>query len=374
MTASPDEATADPSVRCEEARRLAEHGDLGRAAAIFEEVLALGDTPCRAMAALGLAVVREDEGDHAAARAADEIAIATGDHEYAPRAAYHLALSHERDGDLSRAKAAWERVVGFDNAAYLPPACLALAQIADDEQDFATARQWWERTISSAAEPYAATAAHDLAQRLLEDGEAAAAQRILDHARAGGAGDARLAVSLGIAHLDLAIAALREAAGAEDPEVTPLAVELLARVLPLRGRERDGQRVWRHGLDSPDGRIAEGVRARIRRDLDSSGITVWWDEAIEASVTTNTLPSLTDAVFAALDQMYVLVAMRYAESPEDLPDDVEALLGDAVRVPSEYPWGRALHASFAERLRAAMGADEDVLPPHWPDTGEPGDD
>src|SRR5262245_5618931 len=121
MTATPDEVTAELSARCEQARRLAEGGDLARAAALCQEVLARGDSPYRAMAALGLAVVREDEGDHAAARAAGEIAIATGDAEYGARAAYHLALSHERAGEYDQARRAWQRVVDFGNPAYLAP-------------------------------------------------------------------------------------------------------------------------------------------------------------------------------------------------------------------------------------------------------------
>lgn len=367
MTATPDEATADPSVRCEEARRLAERGELDRAATIFQEVLALGDTPYRAIAALGLAVVRADAGDLAGARAADEIAIATGDEEYGPRAAYHLALSHEREDEYEQARSAWQRVVDFGNPAYLPPACLALAQIADDARDLATARQWWERAIGAGAQPFAAAAAHDLAQRLLEEGQAAEAQRVLEQAREGAERDPRLAVSLGIAHLDLAISALRQALDVEDPDITPLAVELLARVLPLRGREEDARLVWGRGLGSADPQVAEGVRARIRRDLDSSGDTVWWDGQVEAAVRDNSAPALADEVFAALDQMYVLVAMRYAEGDQDLPDEVYELLGDAVRVPSGFRWGRALHTSFAERLRVAMGSDEEVLSPDWPD-------
>src|SRR6202043_3215470 len=60
---------SDPLVRYEQARQHAENGELELAAALFEEVLALGDVPQRAQAALGLAVVREDAGDVEGARA-----------------------------------------------------------------------------------------------------------------------------------------------------------------------------------------------------------------------------------------------------------------------------------------------------------------
>jgi tetratricopeptide (TPR) repeat protein len=401
MTATPDEATADLSARCEEARRSAESGDLDRAATLFQEVLALGDTPYRAVAALGLAVVRADAGDHAGARAADEIAIATGDREYGSRAAYHLALSHERAEDLERAREAWERVVEFGNPDYLPPACFALAQLADDAGDFPTARQWWERAInaSDAEDPhdahdahdphdshdphdqpdqpdsaergagaasYALAAAHELAQRLLERGEPGEALRVMERARHAGR-DPRLAVTSGMAHLDLAVQALYSATRAGDPEVSPLAIELLARILPLRGRVDEAGEVWRRGLTDEDPGIVADVRERLRRDLAPADTEVWWDPVLEAAIGDGAAPALADEALAALDQMYVLAAMRYAEGQGDLPIEAYDLLAQVVRVPSDFPWGSALHASFAARLRGAMGTDEEVLPATWPD-------
>ncbi|MCP9976777.1 hypothetical protein [Actinomadura madurae] len=132
MSESPDPVSDDAARLCEEARDLAENGDAVRAALLFEKVLALGDTPCRAQAALGLAVVLDDAGEVERAREADRAAIATADPEYGPRAAYHLALTHERAGEPERAAPAWRVVVDFGNPAYLPPAHLALARIADD--------------------------------------------------------------------------------------------------------------------------------------------------------------------------------------------------------------------------------------------------
>ncbi|MCQ0011739.1 hypothetical protein [Actinomadura madurae] len=103
MSESPDPVSDDAARLCEEARDLAENGDAVRAALLFEKVLALGDTPCRAQAALGLAVVLDDAGEVERAREADRAAIATADPEYGPRAAYHLALTHERAGEPERA-------------------------------------------------------------------------------------------------------------------------------------------------------------------------------------------------------------------------------------------------------------------------------
>lgn len=368
MSTTSDEATADPATRLEEAREYAEAGDLDRAAALYRQILELGDTPVRAQAGLGLAVVLEGSGDHAGARAADRTAIATGDAEYGARAAYHLALNCERFGEHDEARAAWRTVVEFGNDAYLPPAYLALAQHADDEGDHLGAREHWERVIAAGDPQYAPLAAHDLGLRLLEWGEPARAQRVL----AGGLemvdrrrdphGHARLAVSLGIAHLEQAIGAFGSVApGADaDPEVVPLAIELLARTLPLRGREEAAQDVWRRGLDDP--RLGEHVRARLRRTLSDE--EQWWDGDLEAAIRAGTAPALAEEALAAVDHMYELIATRYAQGR--LP---EAVL-DAIRVPSDYPWGHTLHDSFAERLRRAMGSDTPVLPPGWPDTQE----
>ncbi|TDD76609.1 tetratricopeptide repeat protein [Actinomadura darangshiensis] len=370
MSESPDAVSDDAARMCEEARNLAENGEAERAARLFQKVLALGETPSRAQAALGLAVVLDDAGDVERAREADRAAIATADPEYGPRAAYHLALTHERAGEHEQAAPAWRVVVDFGNPAYLPPAHLALARIADDAGDFAAAREHWEAVIGTGDAEYAPPAAHDLAQRLLERGDPARAQRILtaalkliDRGTAPYA-YARLAVALGISYLDQAIGAFGAALGEEpaDPEVGPLATELLARTLPLRGRAGEAGEVWRRGLAEPG--IAGQVRARLRRDFgEDDGDTgdLWWEPVVEQAVSDGTLPALTGEAFGALDHMYALLAVRYAERREG---ETQELLGNAVRVPSDYAWGPLLHESFAERLRLAMGTPV----PNWPES------
>ena len=369
MSDTPD--PADPARLCEEARRLAETGEPGRAADLFGRVLALGDTPYRAQAALGLAVVLDDRGDVEGAREADREAIATGDPEYGPRAAYHLALTHERAGEPELAGPAWRVVVDFGNPAYLPPALLALARLADDEGDFETARARWEETVGTGDPEYGPVAAHDLAQRLLERGEPARALRILT---AGlrlidrdGAPYAytRLAVAMGIAYLDQAIGAFTASLGDPgapvDGEVGPLAIELLARTLPLRGRGDEAREVWRRGLADPG--VAGQVRARLRRDFaaeddDPPGADLWWEPVVEQAVTEGTLPALAGEAFGALDHMYALLAVRYAHEPapgEAGDGEARQAMGEALQVPGDYAWGPLLHESFAERLRVAMG-------------------
>ncbi|MFC4907294.1 tetratricopeptide repeat protein [Actinomadura gamaensis] len=372
-------AAARAAELCERARRLAEDGESDRAAALFGEVLALGDTPLRARAALGLAVVLDDSGDVAGAREADRAAIATGDAEYGARAAYHLALTHERAGERDEAEPAWRIVVDFGNPAYLPPAHLALARLADDAGDFDRAREHWEETVATGDREYGPLAAHDLAQRLLERGEPARAQRILtaglkliDRASAPHA-HSRLAVALGIACLDQAIGAFGAALGVAgehaDAEVGPLATELLARTLPLRGRDGEARDAWRRGLT--DSAIAPQVRARLRREFASDEgddpAELWWEPLLEQSVAEGTLPALAGEAFGALDHMYALLAVRYAAEPADRrPGESHEVIGRAVRVPSDYAWGPLLHESFAERLRLAMGPTA-ALPPGWPD-------
>ncbi|KAB2362847.1 tetratricopeptide repeat protein [Actinomadura montaniterrae] len=360
-----ESAADDPALLCEEARSLAENGAAREAALLFERVLALGDTPCRAQAALGLAVVLDDGGDVEAAREADRAAIATGDPEYGPRAAYHLALTHERAGEHDEAAPAWRVVVDFGNPAYLPPAHLALARLADDAGAFEEAREHWEAVIGTGDPEYGPPAAHDLAQRLLERGEPARAQRVLaaglrliDRDGAPYA-YARLAVALGISYLDQAVgafgAALGDASEPADPEVGPLATELLARTLPLRGRGAEAGEVWRRGLADPG--VAGQVRARLRRDFgdeDADPADLWWEPVVEQAVTDGTLPALAGEAFGALDHMYALLAVRQAGEQEPAGGAGE-VIGDAVRVPDGYPWGPLLHESFAERLRLAMG-------------------
>jgi tetratricopeptide (TPR) repeat protein len=374
MTTPPDETAADSSTRLAEARRHAEEGRLDRAAELFRGVLESGDTSERARAALGLAVVLEGNGDHDGAREADQVAIDTKDAEYGARAAYHLALSWERSGDRERAREAWRIVVDFGNPAYLPPAYLTLAQMADEEGDAAQACEWWERVIATRDERYAPAAAHDLALRLLDWGEPARAQRALDGAmdvldrRQDPQAHARLAVSLGIAHLEQAITAFGGVTPTEDadPEVVPLAIELLARTLPLRGRDEAAQEVWRRGLADPV--LGEQVRARLRRAF-ASGDTAghpWWEDDIEAALRAGTLPLLTGEVFGALDQMYALAAMGYAEGADGLPDEIHDLLARLLRVSADHPWGQALRESLAERLRQAVGSYAPVPPPDWP--------
>jgi tetratricopeptide (TPR) repeat protein len=353
----------DIQARCDEARRHAEAGDHARAAALFEAILELGDVPERGQAALGLAVVREDAGDLDGARTADRLAIATGDAEYAPRATYHLALSYERTGERDAALRTWQRLVEFGNPAYLSPARLALAHLADEDGDFETAREHWEQVVAGGDERYAPVAAHDLAHRLLERGETARAQRLLAEVLRGvdpAAAPhpyARLAVTMGLAHLDQAIGAFSAALGTGDAEIAPLAVELLARTLPLRGRSAESGEVWADGLADPV--VGGAVQARLRREFgQAEPAGLWWEPYVEAAVRDGAVPALTGELFGALDHLYSLIAIRYAEGPAGLPAETYDLLGEAVAVPEEYPWGGTLRESFTERLQEALGVTE----------------
>jgi hypothetical protein len=178
----------------------------------------------------------------------------------------------------------------------------------------------------------------------------------------------------GMGYLDQAIAAFSRACESGDPGVMPLAIELLARTLPLRGRDNDAALVWQRGLDDPEPAVSTDVRTRLRRSFGGDEVPAdgedaeptWWEGFVESAVLYGTLPLLTNEIFGALDQMYSLAALPLAQGGGRARDLREILLS-AIRVPSGYAWGPDLHHSFHARLREAMGTEADVLPPNWPD-------
>ncbi|MGW5688561.1 hypothetical protein [Nonomuraea sp. NPDC003754] len=261
------------------ARRLAESGDLEGAAAIFAELAADPDGRDRAQAAVGLAVVLEERGDVAGARAAARAALATGHPEYAAQAACHLARGFEREGNAEQARGAWQAVIGMGAAAYLPLAHLALAHLAVGEEE---AERELRAAIAVGDPELSPRAAQELAELLLDTGEPGEAATVLVEALplAEGAHEARLRVLLGIAHLELACAEFAGAveagqeAGQEvghEAETSALAIELLARTLPLRGRGEAADEVWQYGLSHADEELAAQVRLRFDRDALSPG-------------------------------------------------------------------------------------------------------
>jgi tetratricopeptide (TPR) repeat protein len=192
----------------------------------------------------------------------------------------------------------------------------------------------------------------------------------------------QLLAGLGIARLEQALAAFREAADCGGADVRPLAVELLARALPLRDRDDEAARAWQRGLEDPDPDTAAAVRARLRRAFGAgyrggaadgagtAGTRSWWDGFLESAVCHGTLPLLANELFGALDHMYAVVAVPYARasrSSRTRARELREALAEAVRLPGGYAWGAELQESFRGRLREAMGADSDVLPPGWPD-------
>ncbi|ETK37584.1 hypothetical protein [Microbispora sp. ATCC PTA-5024] len=145
----------------------------------------------------------------------------------------------------------------------LDAAAAAFAEIAEEEGP--------DRTEAGAG---LSVVAERMAARLLDDGEPGQAADVLLEALSveAVADAARLRVLLGIAHLEMACAefagAVEEGRWEEgDAETGALAIELLARTLPLRGRDDDAETVWRYGLDHPDRILAEQVRLRLGRDV-----------------------------------------------------------------------------------------------------------
>src|ERR1700748_3814587 len=79
----------------------------------------------------------------------------------------------------------------------------------------------------------------------------------------------------GMGYLDQAIAAFSRACESGDPGVMPLAIELLARTLPLRGRDNDAALVWQRGLDDPNPAVSTDVRTRLRRAFSGREASGW---------------------------------------------------------------------------------------------------
>ncbi|GAA3741603.1 tetratricopeptide (TPR) repeat protein [Spinactinospora alkalitolerans] len=373
---------------CDQARDLAESGHLKRAAQVYEQVLAGEDPRYRARAALGLAVVRHDSGDVGAAREADLIAIGTGHPEFAPRAAYHLAVSYEGAGADQEAREAWRRVLDFGNNRYTPAAHHGLARLAEERGDVEGARGHWERVLAADEAAIVPEAARDYAERLLARGAVDAAADVVHRGLAVGEHPG-LRMLLGAVHVEWAIgefgAAVADAGDAArdgvpvDPGTAGAAVELLARLLAVRGDADGAGEAWEHGLAHPVPEVGDEVRARLRRGFlapdpesaeragaDGDAAAAWWDPYIEAAVAQDNVPLLTGELFLAVNQIYTRLAVPLAGNETHAAVLREAI-EQAVRTPGEYVWGRALHDDFRERLRRAAGSGADVLPEGWPD-------
>lgn len=166
-------------------------------------------------------------------------------------------------------------------------------------------------------------------------------------------------VAEGIAYLEQAIAAFTEAARSAEADIAPLAIELLARTLPLCERDEESAQAWQMGLEHPDPGVAAAVRERLRRAFGSDETTAesyWWERFVEAAVCHGTLPLLANEVFGALDHMYALAAVPLARGGARTRE-LREVLAQAVRVPAEYVWGGELQASFRERFRDLTGAE-----------------
>lgn len=290
---------------CERARHLVEEGDLAGAASEFQRVLARGETRFRGEAAFGLSVVREAQGDIEGGREACRLALHTRDHEYAPRAAYNLALSYERSGERGEARVAWQAVIDAGNERYVPGALCGLAALAADSGDSETAEQLWGQAAETGDAEYAPLAAHNLGAARLGRGELAAAQQAFATAAANdrnGHGH----VNLGVTYLERALSAFQEALACDDAETYPLAAELLARTLPLRGDYAEARQTWEQALAHSDPHVNAEVRARLQREFGhaTNPDGAWWTDIVEAAVCSGTVPELAAELCTALGAVY----------------------------------------------------------------------
>ncbi len=195
----------------------------------------------------------------------------------------------------------------------------------------------------------------ELGGQLLEQGQAAQAAEVFTAALQLVAADdpvrGHLLSGLGMARLEQAVMVFTEAAQHGDHDARPLALELLARVLPLRERDEQAAQVWQHGLNDPDPHVVAAVRARLRRAFGvvaEPGQEFWWDSFLESAVRDGTLPVLAAELFGALDQLYALVAVPYVRKVRQR--ELREALAQAVRLPGGYAWGPELQQSFRRRL------------------------
>ncbi|GAA3740380.1 hypothetical protein [Salinactinospora qingdaonensis] len=391
MTATHDDHAFDApdfASLCDQARDLAESGHLTRAAQVYEQVVDAGAPErYRAQAALGLAVVRHDMGEIDAARRADLLAVETAHPEYAARAAYHLAVSYESTGELGHAEEAWSRVLDLGNERYTPAAHHGLARMAEEQAAPGRAREHWQQALAGGAagtEAAVTAAARDYAERLLARGESATAEEVIQQGLAA-RDDAGLRLLLGAVHVEHAIGAfssvVAEANAETEPESQPAvpaattatAVELLARLLAVRGDATGAAEVWEGGLDQP-AEVAAEVRARLRRGflqpdpeevVEGGEEQSWWEPYVEAAVLQDSAPMLTGELFVALSRMYATLAAPLA-AEEYRSGQLREALEEAVLLPGQYVWGRDLYDDFRDRLRRAAGSATHVLPEGWP--------
>jgi hypothetical protein len=190
--------------------------------------------------------------------------------------------------------------------------------------------------------------ARDDTWRMLSDGDPDAAAEAVARMRASGGepaatlGVLAAAVRLeqAVAELDGALQAAEEDPGHAEPSERAAAVELLARLLALRGDAADGAEVWRHGAGSPDPAVAAQVRERLRRGFLDPGERderPWWEEFVEAAVVEDSVAMLAGELFSAVSRIQALLATGRTE--------------EAWQVPADYLWGQALQDDLAERLR-----------------------
>ena len=159
-----------------------------------------------------------------------------------------------------------------------------------------------------------------------------------------------------------------------DGDIVPLAIELLARTLPLRGRDADAALVWQrpsrirtHPLRRPCGRGCAARSAETRSRPTATPRAAWWGRVRGGRRLLRHAAVAGQRAFRRSGPD--ILAARPAAGPGRRPGPRPAG-GPAQRgpVPASTPGEPALHESFRARLRDAMGAASDVLPADWPDT------
>lgn len=369
-------AAAEDYRACLEGVALLGERDLDGAAAVLEPLVDTEGCPCRVEAAFLLGVVRlaqalPDGMRRSAAADAFAVAAAGGNPVYSPAAAYRYATLHN-NGDPEQRRASWQRVVDTRSRAYSPVAHYAIAQIwrqegRDDEAEKSMIQAW----ISSDPE-YCPKAAVWLTERFARAGkwDQIAGIGIMINLEYGPfflhnqfEQREQLASMWRYQLLDnsnpvIVLRATHALAQFDGVTETPTLQTLL----------RDYIATQADGGETPDtAELPEGLE--IPASEEHLWRRPWWLGTVAAHHDRGTLPELTHDLFWFIDQFYSRIILPYAENEVE---DPLGMVRSLVHSVDDFRWGWLLQESVRQRMNAILGFE--VLPPGWPNHGEPDED
>ena len=358
---------------CLEGLALIGEHDLEGAIAALEPLVNTEDCACRVEAAflLGVACLAQARPEGIRRRAAaDAFAVAAAGENpvYSPAAAYRYATLLN-NGDPEQRRAGWQRVVDAKSRTYSPVAHYAIAQSwrregRGDEAEKSMIQAW-----ISADPEYSPKAAVWLTEHFARAGK---------WDQITGIGTMiNLEYGPFFLHNDFE----------QREQMAPLwRYQLLDNINPvavLRATHAvaqfDGvtetpslQILLRDYLETQadHAEIPEPADASEDPQIPASEAHLWqrpwWLRTVATHQERGTLPELTHDLFWLIDQIYCRIMWPYAEN--DIEDPLGLIRG-LVHAVDDFRWGWLLHESVRQRMNAILGSE--VLPPDWPDRGQP---